>query len=685
MTRGRRGLQFLLALTLAGSAGPLLDAGRGHLPPAGAFPGATVDLAGAGYGHGRGMGQFGSLGYALQGWGYERILDHYYGGTRMGTLAEPEVTVELTRLAGLDLLVTQERAKLTTSAAPGRTFRALRAQRIGTNLFRIDEAADCGGGPTGWRELVPSVPGPVTFAPQVRNDDRLEMVQVCEPAGVGRWLRGQVEAWEGNGLARAVNRLAMEDYLKGVVPRESPSSWGAMGSGAGMHALRAQAVAARSYAASEADSAWAKTCDTTACQVYGGRAEQVGTTFRDLESEATNRAVEETRGQVRVFADGKPARTEFSSSTGGYTAGGTFPAVVDAGDAVDANPSRSWTARVPVEVLEAARPWIGRLLSVDVTRRNGLGAMGGRVLQLQLRGTTGRATLTGTELRLLYSYSSLDRPAGIRSDWFRVLNNPSGGLSGYWVAAPDGGIFSFGEARFFGSTGGMRLNRPIVGMAATGTGEGYWLVASDGGIFSFGDAGFFGSTGSLILNRPIVGMAPTPSGAGYWLVASDGGIFAFGDAGFFGSTGSIRLNKPVVGMAPTPSGLGYWLVASDGGVFSFGDAGFFGSTGAIKLAQPMVGMAATPGGDGYWMVARDGGVFAFGDAGFFGALPGSGVPGPAAALRPTRTGGGYLVVTVNGSVVNFGDAPTLGGVPQVVPGYAGGVVALDVKATPPGA
>ena len=601
MSRGRRTLRLALALVLAGTAAPAFDLAGGGLGRADAFPGATVDLAGQGYGHGRGMGQFGSLGYALEGWGYERILDHYYGGTKMGTLAHPEVTVELTRLTGADVIVSQERGHLTTSAAPGRTFSALRAERIGTNVFRISEGGDCAGGPSGWRTLVPSMAGPVIFAPQVRNEDRAEMVQVCEP-GVVRWLRGQVEAWEGGGKSRGVNRLAMEDYLKGVVPRESPSSWGAMGGGAGMNALRAQAVAARSYAASEVDSAWAKTCDTTACQVYGGRAEQVGTTFRELESEASSRAVDDTRGQVRVFADGKPARTEFSSSTGGYTAGGTFPAVVDAGDAVDANPSKAWTARVPVELIEAARPEIGRLLSVDVTRRNGLGAMGGRVLQLQLRGTKGRAILTGAELRLLYSYSSAERPAGIRSDWFRVINNPSGGLSGYWVAAPDGGIFSFGEAGFFGSTGGMRLNRPIVGMAATPSGAGYWLVASDGGIFAFGDAGFFGSTGSLTLNRPIVGMAPTPSGAGYWLVASDGGIFAFGDARFLGSTGSIRLNKPVVGMAPTSSGLGYWLVATDGGVFAFGDARFFGSTGAIRLAQPMIGLAATPPGAaiGWW-------------------------------------------------------------------------------------
>src|SRR5205807_7495162 len=100
----------------------------------------------------------------------------------------------------------------------------------------------------------------------------------------------------------------------------------------------------------------------------------------------------------------------------------------------------------------------------------------------------------------------------------------------------------------------------------------------DGGIFSFGDAAFLGSTGGIRLNQPIVGMSATPSGRGYWLVARDGGIFSFGDAGFFGSTGSIRLNAPILGMASTPTGGGYWLVARDGGIFSFGDAGFFGST-----------------------------------------------------------------------------------------------------------
>src|ERR1700730_7701621 len=70
---------------------------------------------------------------------------------------------------------------------------------------------------------------------------------------------------------------------------------------------------------------------------------------------------------------------------------------------------------------------------------------------------------------------------------------------------------------------------------------GYCLVASDGGLFAFGNARFFGSTGNLRLNQPVVGMAATPDGGGYWLVAADGGVFSFGDAPFHGSAGHPRV------------------------------------------------------------------------------------------------------------------------------------------------
>ncbi len=234
------------------------------------------------------------------------------------------------------------------------------------------------------------------------------------------------------------------------------------------------------------------------------------------------------------------------------------------------------------------------------------------------------------------------------------VNIPTWG-GGYWLVAGDGGIFSFGGNAFYGSTGGMRLNAPVIGMAGSGDHRGYWLLASDGGIFAFGDAGFHGSTGGMHLNQPVVGMAVTPSGHGYWLVARDGGIFAFGDGGFHGSTGGMHLNQPVVGMAPTPDGQGYWLVASDGGIFSFGDARFFGSTGGIHLNQPIVGMASTPDGGGYWLVAADGGVFAFGDAGFYGSTGAMNV-GTVVGLTPSADGRGYRIVSAAGGVYCFGDA-----------------------------
>ena len=234
--------------------------------------------------------------------------------------------------------------------------------------------------------------------------------------------------------------------------------------------------------------------------------------------------------------------------------------------------------------------------------------------------------------------------------WLPVVRAPAWcDDDGYRLVSADGGVFAFGDSPFLGSTGAMRLNRPVVGMASRPGGQGYWLVASDGGVFAFGDAPFLGSTGALRLNRPVVGMAVTPSGRGYWLVASDGGVFAFGDAPFLGSTGSLALNRPVVGIATTPSGLGYRLVGSDGGVFAFGDAEYLGSTAALPLAAPVVGVATAADGGGYWMAAADGAVFAFGTARYAGRTTTAGT----VALLPSTSGGGYLLADDRGRVATF--------------------------------
>jgi ribosomal protein L24E len=92
-------------------------------------------------------------------------------------------------------------------------------------------------------------------------------------------------------------------------------------------------------------------------------------------------------------------------------------------------------------------------------------------------------------------------------------------------------------------------------MATTPDGKGYWLVAADGGIFSFGDAQFYGSMGGHPLNQPVVGMTPSWDGKGYWFVASDGGVFSFGDAPYLGSAVGSGAGD-VVGISTTSRPVG---------------------------------------------------------------------------------------------------------------------------------
>jgi len=633
--------------------------------PASAWPSSTVQLQGHGWGHGRGLSQYGSLGYALDGWDYTTILDHYYGGTAMGSTPNLAINVRFTNGDGQDLIVTSATNYAVAGHAVGGGTAAL-VHRTASNTFEVFTGPSCGGP---WTSSFTTT-GKVIATPNngsqpVSNPNLSQMLQRCASDGT-RGYRGNVSITDDSGTTHSWSELLLEDYLRGVVPRESPASWGDSGGGAGMNALRAQAVAARSYVASPGGVNPVSTCDSTACQVYGG-AFLNGTLIEDSR---TNTAIDGTAGKVRVFTggskSGQVAKTEFSSSSGGYTAGGDFPAVVDDGDATGSNPNHTWSASVDVSAIQSAYPSIGTLQSLTITGRNGLGDYGGRVTTISIIGTNGSVSDSGAGFR-----SKL----GLKSDWFQLVNVASGGVAGYWLLGDDGGIFSFGSAQFFGSMGGKPLNKPVVNLASTPNGGGYWEVASDGGIFAYGNAQFFGSMGGKPLNKPIVGMASTPTGHGYWMVASDGGIFAYGDAQFFGSMGGKPLNKPIVGMASTPSGNGYWLVASDGGIFAYGDAQFFGSMGGQPLNKPIVGIAAKAGG-GYWMVASDGGIFAFGGANYVGSLPGSNVAAIATAIAPTKTGGGYVITTVGGVVYSFGDAPQFGSLPAVVPGFRGQVLAV---------
>lgn len=242
------------------------------------------------------------------------------------------------------------------------------------------------------------------------------------------------------------------------------------------------------------------------------------------------------------------------------------------------------------------------------------------------------------------SYSAPDAP-GSAGDVHQAAPiiaaafSPDG--AGYWMAGADGGVFTYGNARFFGSAADQHLAYPVVGIAATPDGRGYWLIGRDGGVFAFGDAGYHGRVwftgapcapppppgsatdcvipfGDQVSTSAAVGIEATSDGAGYWIVTADGSVYTFGDAPFYGSMGGRHLDAPITGMGLTPDRHGYWLVGADGGVFSFGDARYAGSAVGVG-SWPVVGIASTAEGHGYWLLASDGGVFTYGDAHFAGS------------------------------------------------------------------
>ena len=174
---------------------------------------------------------------------------------------------------------------------------------------------------------------------------------------------------------------------------------------------------------------------------------------------------------------------------------------------------------------------------------------------------------------------------------------------------------------------GRHLNSPIVAMAAMPNGMGYILLGRDGGVFAFGNARFYGSTGGWRLNAPVLDVTMTADGRGYWFVAADGGVFSFGDARFHGSTGSMKLSQPVRSMTAAANGTGYWMVADDGGIFAF-NVPFEGSLPRVRdlYGYPYVSsvrMRSLPSNDGYYILGLDGTVWAFGNAKYFGSLPGA--------------------------------------------------------------
>jgi len=393
--RTRRGA---IAAVLGGVLACAALAAVAPAPAAASWPGGNVGITGHGYGHGRGMGQYGAFGYATTyGWTYPQIVSHYYGGTTLATRSLGALTVDLTAYDGQNQVVVTSGSPFTAGgvAIPGGGAALLRY--VAANSYTLYTSAGCG---KPWSVARPVTTGVIRSS--VTPGSLATMLSICSGA-TRTTYRGSLSLVFGGGMTRVVNLVGMEDYLRGVVPRESPASWGDAAGGKGMAALQAQAVAARSYAATQNRYGWARTCDSQTCQVYGG----VGLNGVITEDARTNTAVTSTAGKVIVNSAGTIMSAEFSSSTGGWTAGGAFPAVQDLGDT--ASPNHNWSTSIPASTISQAFG-VGALQSVTTTG-NRLGADGGRVLTAQVKGSTGTVTVTGNEFR-----SAL----GLKSDWFVV-------------------------------------------------------------------------------------------------------------------------------------------------------------------------------------------------------------------------------------------------------------------------
>ena len=428
-------------------------------------PTRTLVITGRGFGHGRGLGQWGAYGYATtMGWTSRQILDHFYGGTVPGALSPTSaIGVRISALDAKPLAVFQPKGRLylriegeaglivppalaggavaapaPAATAPGPVVAAATVAvgvdaasgptstvipetasvvdpplssgagaavriRLSRGAWEISDAPGCSGPWTVRTSLasrtVTITTGPVD--PAGGPDDHTNMLQVCEDAQ-RRVYRGDMLAITDGKVQRSVNLVGMEAYLRGVVPREISASWGDRG----LEAVKAQAVAARSYAAAEKRSGFSNTCDTISCQVYGGRGAVTAKGFTSLEDPRTDRAIAETAGEIRVNPKtGVAIRTEFSASTGGHTAGGEFPAVVDEGDAIDPNPNRSWERRLPGNTVRKSTK-LGALIDVKVTARDGIGPDGGRANTVALVYEKGSVSLSGVEFMRSFSLKS---------------------------------------------------------------------------------------------------------------------------------------------------------------------------------------------------------------------------------------------------------------------------------------
>src|SRR4051794_6869947 len=346
----------------------LLTAVLGTLVCAAAAPAASrMTIRGAGFGHGVGMSQFGAYGYALQGAGYAEILGHYYSGTALaGTDTSRLVRVLLGSWSGATTFSGAERAG-TRTLNPAKTYRAVRR-----SFDQVDLQSAAG------KRIA-------TFTAPLQVDGGADGFSL---KGRGAY-RGFLELRPGAFGLNAVNAAALDDYVRGVVSAESPSSWP-------IEALKAQAVAARTYAitTSKGGTGWDQYPDTRS-QMYRGIA---------AETPSTNQAVAETAGQVVTY-QGKPVVTYFFSTSGGRTenvenvfGGAPQPWLRSVDDPYDnVSPRHRWKLSMTLASASSRLNGLvkGRFRGIKVVKRGA----SPRVLQADVVGSGGRTRVSGTTLR----------------------------------------------------------------------------------------------------------------------------------------------------------------------------------------------------------------------------------------------------------------------------------------------
>ncbi|WP_036554374.1 SpoIID/LytB domain-containing protein [Nocardioides insulae] len=376
-----------LGQVLPGALGVALGAAvlpGGAVAPAAAEPvpdGArAITVRGQGYGHGHGMSQYGAQGAAQRGLGHRQILGHYYPGTREGRAAGL-MRVLITGDPGRHVVVGNRSGLIAKVVGRATRFDLGKGRRAARQADRWRIAPLAGGRSAlayrnhGWHRYR-TVRGTLEFQ---AGGAPITLIKGSGTRSYRGTLRSAMPS-RGSQQRRTVNLVPLESYLRGVVPLEMPATWAPA-------AVRAQSVAARSYAAFERRydaHGYFDVYDTTSDQVYGGRT---------AEHPASDRAVRATRHQVRTYR-GAPAFTQFSSSNGGWMLAGSRPYLRSGRDAYD--PVNRWRVRIPVSAFEARWPSAGKIRGVRVHTYPGAGPWVQRVV---IRGARASFTVTGEEFR----------------------------------------------------------------------------------------------------------------------------------------------------------------------------------------------------------------------------------------------------------------------------------------------